>query len=361
MPKNKKNRKNHKNRQLSNLKFFKYAVATIIVVAVSLVGSYAVLHSHAEEANIQHFSMLYGGAIGDAMNNNGHPRPIGSTWDIPIRGYGSGLDVPSQIVLLVAVDGRRLEQPSYSCDGIFKCSLSAWTIPSDQAYEQEHLYHTGYEVCVSLPAGYNDNSFTHVLTMHFKAKTDMATESAPSWLQLWETNVVKGDCQTNPTSIGSRLNHGRIGTCGYSYSAVTCEDGGTGLSRSNVDGSNGDKDNTKQGQADANNTTKGTTANNTKTKKAGGASGGAMATTQSDQANSIPSSGAQSTEDRTTTINPSPFYDGKQYAAGSDATEVLGSINVVGKKVQVTWLIVAICAAALLTSGLYFWRKTHKR
>ncbi|CAN5339118.1 hypothetical protein BH09PAT4_BH09PAT4_07550 [soil metagenome] len=103
-------------------------------------------------------------------------------------------------------------------------------------------------------------------------------------------------------------------------------------------------------------TGKGTAGTGTGAGSGGG--GGSSANTQSNKPNPLPVTTSQGTT-KQTSLNASPFYDGKQYAPGSDPIDrTFGNISIVGRKLVHGWLylfaaILAIAGAA----GAYVWRR----
>jgi hypothetical protein len=97
--------------------------------------------------------------------------------------------------------------------------------------------------------------------------------------------------------------------------------------------------------------------------QSGGGNGGSTANKQSNQPNTIPSSSSQGTDNPQSEINPSPFYDGKQYDPGSDP-DILGvntTFSVAGHRLKYGWAFV-LSTLILGGVGYYIWyRRRHSK
>lgn len=81
-----------------------------------------------------------------------------------------------------------------------------------------------------------------------------------------------------------------------------------------------------------------------------GGGGGASATTQGDDSSPLPSSVKQGDQDQTV-IEPSPFFDGKLFAAGSNASDSTKAVSVGGFKLGLGWVYLGGLAAVLALGG----------
>lgn len=92
----------------------------------------------------------------------------------------------------------------------------------------------------------------------------------------------------------------------------------------------------------------------------GGANSGASANQQNDRPNNIPTTAEQGEDKNQPEVEPSPFFDGKQYERGSDrviATTQAGTLKTVKKY----WMAIgsALFIGASGTAGYLWWRKTR--
>lgn len=93
----------------------------------------------------------------------------------------------------------------------------------------------------------------------------------------------------------------------------------------------------------------------------GGGSGGSTATSQSDKANTTPSSSSQGNKPQTE-FEPSPFFDGKQYAPGSDPLDkTFGNIFVGSRSIAHGWIYIIAVLLVLLAGIAYYVLKVRKR
>lgn len=112
------------------------------------------------------------------------------------------------------------------------------------------------------------------------------------------------------------------------------------------------------GEAGPDGSTPGRGGNNGLTSGSGGG-GGATAKKQNDTPNSIPSSAARGESDDQPELEPSPFYDGKQYDKGSDSDSFAGTARSTGKKLLSNWYFVLGAAVIGGIAGwvLWWWRR----
>ena len=88
----------------------------------------------------------------------------------------------------------------------------------------------------------------------------------------------------------------------------------------------------------------------------GGSSSGSTALTQNDSQNTLPSSSAQG-DRKQVYIEPSPFFDGKQYASGSSSSAPL-SISKTGSSLFNNWtaaILGTLLMAGATAAGVYYW------
>jgi hypothetical protein len=95
-----------------------------------------------------------------------------------------------------------------------------------------------------------------------------------------------------------------------------------------------------------------------------GGGAGTSTNTQSNTPNTVPASSPQGDTSQQTELNPSPFYDGKQYGPGSDPIdEKLGKLTIGDKKLVHGWLYVLSLVMATILAGLslLLWHKHRKQ
>lgn len=96
------------------------------------------------------------------------------------------------------------------------------------------------------------------------------------------------------------------------------------------------------------------TGDNGRSGGTGAGSGSTAATNLSNQPNSIPESSGLG-EEKQPEIEPSPFFDGKLFAAGSDASEI-NSVNVNGIKLGYGWFYLLGGLMLSVVGGFLGWR-----
>ncbi len=97
--------------------------------------------------------------------------------------------------------------------------------------------------------------------------------------------------------------------------------------------------------------------------KSGSSSGKSSATKQGQRTNSIPSSTSQGSNTTPTVAQPSPFYDGKQYTAGSDADKqsAVAFLHKATVAASYRWAIAIVTIAAISAGVTIWWRQSHRR
>lgn len=91
----------------------------------------------------------------------------------------------------------------------------------------------------------------------------------------------------------------------------------------------------------------------------GSGGGGSSANQQGDNPNSVPSSSSQGDNDNTK-LDPSPFFDGKEYARASDPDTLAGTITNTSKKIIRTWPIVLGITILGGIAGFGYWKWRRK-
>lgn len=338
-------------------KHSKLLVGLIVVISVSMVGTYYFLASDA-------LSSEFGSPFMDASNitPGGPTYATGTKINVP---YRAGLQNKSsqnlQVVLYIGYNTNLVKLDSVACHSPYGCSKSTWNGDYSQIRAGD-LHKNHITVCLNFPNPGGYYSTMNILSLQFSAVKDFDSYTQ-SWVTLQE-GYAYGSCLTNPSASGVSWQSGR-GSCAYDRPTVYgCDVNGSGpgggegeyIGFTPLGGSN-DKTPTKNpGDSTNPNSTSGKGGSSSKSGASANKSGSSTAT--------IPSSTTQGTTDQQATITPSPFYDGKLYQAGSDEKNMLGSVSVAGRSVNTAWiaLIVSVLTtAALSVVGWRWWNKKQRK
>lgn len=91
----------------------------------------------------------------------------------------------------------------------------------------------------------------------------------------------------------------------------------------------------------------------------GGGGGGSSANQQDDEPNSLPTSGGQGGQD-STSLEPSPFFDGKEFKPGSDKDTLANTVSSTGKKLARTWPLITAVVVLGGIAGYGYWHKKRR-
>jgi hypothetical protein len=93
---------------------------------------------------------------------------------------------------------------------------------------------------------------------------------------------------------------------------------------------------------------------------AGGGGGGAAATTEADKPNPLPSTANQGDTTEQPKVEPSPFFDGKLFAAGSDGDASISkdkTVGVSGFRIGYGLLVIAALVVLLVVGTFAWWKR----
>ena len=93
-----------------------------------------------------------------------------------------------------------------------------------------------------------------------------------------------------------------------------------------------------------------------------GGGGGSSATTPTDQPNTVPSGGPLGDNEKQPKIEPSPFFDGRLFTAGSEAdAQDPNTVSIAGRTFSYVWLYVLGALLVLGVGGYFGWRRWQKK
>lgn len=294
----------------------KRLLTIIPILLFAGVGAYVVFQSKAATTARVYFD--------SSQASVGHP--VGSTYDLKV--FVDMPTPPSGSAMYMRVFA--LIDPSSAQYLGLDCGVAG---PCDNHLAGEGQ--DGSDLCIKVEDSKFGVQGVKVLTMHNKS-----VNSNPPSLRLsadWWANNVCGSTGGN-LFIASDQGSNIYAKCGEHPDWFECAAGPN------------DTPATQQNNTNSNSKAK-NPGNN------GGGSGGSSATTQSQQPNTVPSSSGQGDQNQAG-IEPSPFFDGKQYEPGSDP-DILGvntTFSVAGHNLKFGWLFVLL--VLIFGSVAYFiWKK----
>jgi len=338
----KKNKKNSQKRFIAH----KVRYIVLIIVLLVLAGGFFILRGGAFASENPWDGGAFNGYTDNAYSSSS-PLYAGGDVNVPVWGRWGGHETNSdwQVVATVTSNSKYVDYLGFSCGSFSTCRPTTWYKPSYFAGENYDL-----RVCINVPANQSNVTRADLFTLHYR----YLSPPPHNWLQVW-FGTAPGSCDSNPSAAGVNVRNG-YGNCSPQnyvgpgqYSEEQCNfngpgDGtgkgiGTGFSPAPQGYGPG-----LSGQAPNPNPTPG---------PAGG--GGSSAITQGDQPNSIPSSSDQGDNEQPK-LEPSPFFDGKLFAAGSDAPET-DSLTVSGVKLGYGWFYLGGVLTVLAVAGFLSWWK----
>lgn len=259
---------------------------------------------------------------------------------------------PGQVVVMLSTDRRavKYEGLTLNCKKKYKCVSNA---THNGTFPPEHHY-VNAVVCVDLPSRPGSTTIEPFFTARFRAVRNINYVSV-FWISVY-SGIAPGSCQSNPDASGVVWGGGHGGCYHSSPSTIApgalegC-DKGYGISIGPARQAIGVPDKTgghEQGSGD-----------DGKSQGAGGG-GGSDASRQADKPNTIPSAGEQGDAEEQPELEPSPFFDGQIFAAGSDTDSLRGALTNTGRSVAQNWPWVlggTITIGAVGTLAFWWWKR----
>jgi hypothetical protein len=336
-----------KKRPLKNrYQYIKYFLIGLLVVIIAT-GIYLLRGGAfaAEDPDRRDLHGYYDGALA-----TGHSDYTGADPNVVVKAqWGPEPSAaPWQIVVVATSNSKYVEYLGFSCNGFSTCRPSS-IVPNDYFPEENH----DLKVCINVPAGYSTDGMSRDLfTMHYRY-----LQPPPHlWFRVW-FYTASGTCDANPTASGARQRNGH-GNCSPQiyvapgqYREEQCNFNGPGDGRGKGVGTGFSPAPAGEGPAQS-----GQAASPSSARGRAGGGGGSSATTLSDTPNSLPDSTPQG-EQQQPEIEPSPFFDGKLFAAGSDKfADSDNTVSVGGFRLGYGWFYLAGALALVGVCGLLGWR-----
>lgn len=282
-------------------------IPLIVAVGVAVAGGYYLTHSFADV--LPDKIVYYDSVDGDRS------RSAGQTFNLPLysnvppsRTGGSPLEAMSYELSLDVSDNMRINK--YSCGDAGPCIFGG--VPVSQI---------GRSVRACIDIRQQNYGRNHIKLLTLNMTSLKGSKFTLEWF-IYQ-NSISCDRQ-HGTPYGGRQ-----------YGGGTF-DMGQGL-KGEGSGPEGQSQGTRKGPS-------------------GGGSSGSQSNKTSQVPNPAPSSTKQGDKTKQPTIEPSPFYDGKQYAPGSDPVDQIGVISIAGHKINRSWPYWLGGIALLAIVGFGWWR-----
>jgi hypothetical protein len=336
----------------------------ISILLVGIIGSYLLVFSKAAERSggeasiFARFNITFPAQSDPSMSTGQTATAIVQAM---IRNDTSP-QTPQQVVIDFRYNPAEARLLSVECITTLGCTRSA--SPGNGSATG---YKTGFVVCIDTPPDTSGaNADMYALRLQNLRDHTVNDYQAAGTLYWWSAQLgtAPGSCASNPTANGVLWTEGRGYSCNSTrldangnveYTYPPCDSGSdignVGFTNFRAASQVSNNENSQfplnTGQQPVNTNSKST-------------NGGSTANKQSNQSNTIPSSSSQGTDNPQSEINPSPFYDGKQYDPGSDP-DVLGidtTFSVAGHNLKYGW--VYVLAAFILGLVAFFVGKKPK-
>jgi hypothetical protein len=269
------------------------------------------------------------------ISGPGFSQPAGAEFEATMYGqFNFNNTSPQHSIFRVGYLTSRVQALSVTCLQEWGCHKSN-AMPGFR--NRPHI-----AVCMDVPNGRFPER-TPLFKIRFKAVTPL-NENNTWWTS--DSAVAPGTCLSNPNSDGLRVNTvDGSGVCGGAFEA--CDNGpnpggetyigfGPRGTTTGPDGSGPEGSGPGPGPSGRS-----------------GGSAGSTAKTQANQPNPIPDASAQG-EEKQPEIEPSPFFDGKQYEPGSDSTSSINSVASASRQILGNWPYILV-AFAMIGAGVGYW------
>lgn len=321
-------------------------LALISVVLFSLIGAGYVIFSKAQLGNYFVESVI-SYAPGSDGNYN-----AGDTLEAWVAGSFENSNRTGQLRVVAFSNPEWVDYLRYECAPNVKCYESGWDNPTATYTGRKDL-----KLCVSMPvSGWQAGQQNpHIFSIFYKVRSPA---TSAFHVQLEDGNG-NGTCEENPMASGV-IHNGGSGAC-YNNRFTGCAGNEVGYLNWNQQGFGPGFGIKLTGEQQGQSTTTTTQQGQAASQQKNSTSGGSSAKKQSEQQNNTPTSSAQG-DNKQTKLEPSPFFDGKDFKPGSDA-DTTGSIDKIGKRLATKWIfIVPLVAFGLLAvAALWWWKKKKVR
>lgn len=269
-------------------------------------------------------------------------QPAGGTFSGTMKsGFNFNNTAPQHMVYRVGYLTSRVQVLNVTC-------LTEWGCYKSTAGDKFGRNRPHVAVCIDVPNGEYPVT-TQLFSVQFKALT--ALNDSNNW---WTTDsiIAPNTCQNNPNSDGYVINQiDGSGVCGGQFEPCDYgpNPGGEEYTGFGPRGQTKGPDGTGSIGSGVSPSPSGT----------GGGSSGASANIQSNQTNPLPANSLQG-EQKQPVLEPSPFYDGKNYQPGSVSSGAM-SASIGGGLASNSWMYVALVVPMVVGGAGAYWYWRRKR
>jgi uncharacterized membrane protein YgcG len=307
----------------------------VVIIIFAAVGAYIVIRSNAytgPPATLEDLARRTVATIAVDSVEQAADHAANDVFELKVNFASVALQgtEPRQVVLALSSHSGYVQYLGYTCAPTYACSDNSTY--SRQVGDGMVHHRLNALVCLDVPLGTYYGS-QHILTIRYKSLQQFPRTNPGDWFTI-TNGVAFGTCQStpNPDVISWRSTYGQCG--GPEDAGDPSQQDGTGAPYILCD--TGSDIGTNRGGQNP-----GGTANTGLGDGSSSGGGGSSAKTQSSKPNTVPSSTSQGVETQQPELEASPFYDGKQYAPGSDPIdEKFGNISVGGRKIAHGWVYI---------------------
>lgn len=311
----------------------------IFAVAMSIFGTYIVLRSDALTVNNNQGGVMLTystdrGPSGNEIYYNG-------TANIQIM---DSTNSPVQLVYAFAYDAAKIEVQTVTCGSSGSCYKSTF----DSLPYTRH----GRNLTVCVNIAQTSYSYVGLFTIAFKRLTPQPYSDS---LFVSRTFLAPGSCTSNPSAQGAQQIGGSGGCDGDAYGGpVWCD---LSASPGSGPGFVGFGDGAGTGQTPLPGTRSSQSPSGTSRPSK------ARATSRSTQPNPLQTASSQGEQRQPSTVEPSPFYDGKQYSLGSNEDkQSIKVASLLSKNATNIWLYIVLSVVIISIGGMAVWSyRSHKK
>lgn len=268
-----------------------------------------------------------------------------------VDSFDFSYSAPQSMIFRVGYDTTRVEALSVKCETEWGCHKSQVN-PDSIGWGHK----PAVIVCIDVPNGSYGISpdFVRLFTVTFRAKEQL--NDGEGWWLSTQAYIAPGTCTSNPTAEGFMTNLiDGSGSCDGEWRA--CDRGADpgiseyiGFGPPNVQGD----DNGDQGTQSGSQGTGTVNIGNASTSS----SGGAVAQTPAPEPLPLPAPAPQGETDTQPKIEPSPFFDGKEYKKQSDPDTAVAGVSTRRSVVENSWPYIASgIGFIVLVGGVIVWRR----
>lgn len=256
---------------------------------------------------------------------------------------------PQSMIFRVGYDTTRVEALSIKCETVWGCYKSQVNLDSEY-----YGHKPAAMVCIDVPNGNYAQSDIRLFAITLRAKQPLDTRGG--WWLSTQAYVAPGTCVSNPTAEGfARNSIDGSSSCGGIWQA--CDTGADpGISEYVGFGppNNQGDDRGDQGTVSGNEGSGAVNIGNAST----GSGGGAVAQAPAPVPLPLPAPAPQGDAEDQPKIEPSPFFDGKEYKKQSDPDTAVAGVSTRRDAAQSIWTYIGGgLGLVALVGGVIVWRR----